>query len=255
MASSVNNIAATFATVAISSSSSSSSTPATTPPSTPSSINPITFSHPITPQPISASWNPQTTLHRSQRSSLLRLYGPPGPKPFPQISTVHPSPIIRRSKTISVGDRLPNATLAYLDRNDNLVTINVSDLTRQKKVVLVAVPGAFVPVTGSKGYVTGFLQKAEEMKMKGVGVVACVSVNDVHVMKAWGERLGVGERMMMLSDGSGDFARAMGVSVDLGGTSEGFGIRSKRYSLVAVNGVVKSFLLERGDVDDILNLL
>lgn len=118
-----------------------------------------------------------------------------------------------------------------------------------------AVSGAFVPVAGSKRFVTGFVQKAEEMKSKGVDVVACVSVNDVHVMRAWGERLGVGERMLMLSDGSGDFARAMGVSVDLGNTKEGFGVRSKRYSLVAVDGVVKTFFLERGDADDILRLL
>lgn len=86
---------------------------------------------------------------------------------------------------ISVGDKLPEATFSYIDKEDNLLTITVSDLTRGKKVVLVAVPGAFTP-TCSQKHLPGFVLREDELKSKGIDTIACISVNDAFVMKAWG---------------------------------------------------------------------
>jgi peroxiredoxin len=147
--------------------------------------------------------------------------------------------------TISVGDKLPDATLSYFDSDGELKTLTVSDLSKGKKVILFAVPGAFTP-TCSQKHLPGFVEKAKELKDKGVDVIACVSVNDAFVMKAWKENLKVGDEVMLLSDGNGDFTKALGVEMDLSDKPVGLGVRSRRYALLAEDGMVKVLNLEEG---------
>lgn len=150
------------------------------------------------------------------------------------------------AKTIAVGDKLPDATLSYFDSPDGeLQTVTVRDLTAGKKVVLFAVPGAFTPTCTQK-HLPGFVANAGELRAKGVDTVACVSVNDAFVMRAWKESLGVGDEVLLLSDGNGELARAMGVELDLSDKPVGLGVRSRRYALLAEDGVVKVLNLEEG---------
>uniref|UniRef100_A0ACD5ZDG5 Uncharacterized protein n=1 Tax=Avena sativa TaxID=4498 RepID=A0ACD5ZDG5_AVESA len=147
---------------------------------------------------------------------------------------------------IAVGDRLPDATLSYFDSPDGeLQTVTVRELTAGKKVVLFAVPGAFTPTCTQK-HLPGFVAKAGELRAKGVDTVACVSVNDAFVMRAWKESLGVGDEVLLLSDGNGELTRAMGVELDLSDKPVGLGVRSRRYALLADDGVVKVLNLEEG---------
>ncbi|XP_078149745.1 peroxiredoxin-2E-1, chloroplastic-like [Carex rostrata] len=149
------------------------------------------------------------------------------------------------STTISVGDKLPEAALSYFDSDDELKTVTISELTKGKKAILFAVPGAFTP-TCSQKHVPGFVEKAKELKAKGVDVIACVSVNDAFVMKAWKEDLKVGDEVVLLSDGNGVFTKALGVELDLSDKPVGLGVRSRRYALLAEDGVVKILNLEEG---------
>ncbi|KAG0532139.1 hypothetical protein BDA96_04G082900 [Sorghum bicolor] len=153
------------------------------------------------------------------------------------------SPVVA---TIAVGDKLPDATLSYFDPSDGeLKTVTVAELTAGKKAILFAVPGAFTP-TCSQKHLPGFVEKAGELKAKGVETVACVSVNDAFVMKAWKEALGLGEDVMLLSDGNLELTRALGVEMDLSDKPVGLGVRSRRYALLAEDGVVKVLNLEDG---------
>ncbi|VAI90528.1 unnamed protein product [Triticum turgidum subsp. durum] len=126
-----------------------------------------------------------------------------------------------------------------------LKTVTVRDLTAGKKVVLFAVPGAFTPTCTQK-HLPGFVARAGELRAKGVDTVACVSVNDAFVMRAWKESLGVGDEVLLLSDGNGELTRAMGVELDLSDKPVGLGVRSRRYALLADDGVVKVLNLEEG---------
>lgn len=149
------------------------------------------------------------------------------------------------SATISVGDKLPDATLSYFDSSDELQTVSVSDLTSKKKTILVAVPGAFTP-TCSQKHLPGFVEKAAEFKAKGIDTIACISVNDAFVMKAWKEDLKIGDEVLLLSDGNGDFTRAIGTELDLSDKPVGLGVRSRRYAMYVEDGVVKILNLEDG---------
>jgi peroxiredoxin len=159
-----------------------------------------------------------------------------------------------------VGDKLPEATLSYFDKEGEIQTIKVSELTKGKKVVLLAVPGAFTP-TCSQKHLPGFVEKADELKAKGVDTIACVSVNDAFVMRAWGENLNVGDKVLLLADGLQEFTKALGVTLDLSDKPVGLGIRSRRYALLAEDGVVKVLNLEEGgaftvsSAEDILKAL
>ncbi|KAG0628150.1 hypothetical protein M758_1G005100 [Ceratodon purpureus] len=161
---------------------------------------------------------------------------------------------------ISVGDKLPEATLSYFDKEGNVQSVTVSELTKGKKVVLFAVPGAFTPTCSNK-HLPGFVAKAEELRQAGVDTLACVSVNDAFVMQAWGKSAGVGENVLMLSDGLGKFTQALGTTVDLTDKVEGLGVRSRRYSMLVEDGVVKVLNLEEGgaftnsSADEILSSL
>ena len=147
--------------------------------------------------------------------------------------------------TIAVGDKLPEAQLSYFDKEGNVQAVKVSELTKGKKVVLFAVPGAFTPTCSSK-HLPGFVTKAEELRQAGVDTVACVSVNDAFVMQAWGQSAGVGDNVLMLSDGLGKFTQALGTQVDLTDKVEGLGVRSRRFSMLVDDGVVKVLNLEEG---------
>ncbi|CAH9110029.1 unnamed protein product [Cuscuta epithymum] len=162
----------------------------------------------------------------------------------------HQSPLrfsttTRISAAISVGDKLPNATLSYFDSSDELQSISVFDLTSGKKAIIFAVPGAFTP-TCSQKHLPGFVDKAPEIKSKGVDTIACVSVNDAFVMKAWKENLGIKDEVLMLSDGNGLFTRAIGLELDLSDKPVGLGVRSRRYAMLVEDGVVKVLNLEEG---------
>ncbi|CAN1134934.1 Peroxiredoxin-2E, chloroplastic [Linum perenne] len=150
------------------------------------------------------------------------------------------------SASISVGDKLPEATLSYLDADNEVQTVTVSSLTAGKKAILFAVPGAFTP-TCSQKHLPGFVEKAAELKSKGVDTIACVSVNDVFVMKAWKENLGIkDDDVLLLSDGNVEFTKAIGCELDLSDKPVGLGVRSRRFALLAEDGVVKVLNLEEG---------
>ena len=113
--------------------------------------------------------------------------------------------------TIKVGDTLPNATLNYL--KDGVQAINTDEIFKGKKVVLFSVPGAFTPTCDAK-HLPGFLQLADQFKAKGIDTIACVAVNDVFVMNAWGKASGVADKVLMLADGNGEYAKALGLTMD-----------------------------------------
>ena len=142
--------------------------------------------------------------------------------------------------TIKVGDKLPEATFSVM-KDGKPAPLTVGELTKGRKVALFAVPGAFTP-TCSARHLPGYKEKAAEFRAKGVDAVACVSVNDVFVMDAWGKQQGVGDDVMMLADGNGAFAKAVGLEMD--GSGFGMGSRSKRYSMIVEDGVVKQLNVE-----------
>ena len=142
--------------------------------------------------------------------------------------------------TIKTGDKLPSVTLTQATL-DGPKPVSTDDLFKGKTVALFAVPGAFTP-TCSARHLPGYVDKAEAMKANGVDTIACLSVNDAFVMKAWGEAQAVGDDILMLADGSGDFTRAVGLTMDA--TKFGMGERSQRYSMIVEDGVVKSLNIE-----------
>ena len=142
--------------------------------------------------------------------------------------------------TIKVGDKIPSATLRYLSP-EGPKEITTDELFQGKKVALFAVPGAFTPAC-SQRHLPGFVERAADLKAKGVDTIACVAVNDTFVMGAWGKAQNVGDKVMMLADGSGDFSRAVGLELDMRG--RGLGMRSQRYSMLVDNGVVKALSVE-----------
>ncbi|CAI5967484.1 unnamed protein product [Closterium sp. NIES-65] len=160
--------------------------------------------------------------------------------------------------TIKVGDKLPDGSLSYFDAEGALQTITIESLTKGKKVVLFAVPGAFTP-TCSQKHLPGFIAKADELRAKGVDTIACVSVNDPFVMRAWGESVNAAGKVLLLADGSGVYTAALGASLDL--ADKGLGVRSRRYALLADDGVVTVLNLEEGgaftnsSAEDILKAL
>lgn len=158
---------------------------------------------------------------------------------------------------IGVGDKIPSGTLTKMGP-EGPQPVTTDELFGGKKVVLFAVPGAFTPTCSAK-HLPGFVEKAAEIKAKGVDTIACVAVNDVFVMNAWGKDQSAGDKVEMLADGSAMFAKALGTVLDL--TERGLGVRSSRYSMIVDDGVVKQVNLEEGggfevsDADTILSQL
>jgi glutaredoxin/glutathione-dependent peroxiredoxin len=142
--------------------------------------------------------------------------------------------------TIQVGDKLPAVNFKRLTA-DGIKDVSVASLTSGKKVVLFAVPGAFTP-TCSERHLPGFVEQAEALKAKGVDTIACIAVNDPFVMSAWEKARNVDGKVEMLSDGNGEFTRALGLDFD--GSGFGLGRRSRRYAMVVEDGRIKTLLVE-----------
>jgi peroxiredoxin len=140
--------------------------------------------------------------------------------------------------TIQIGDTLPDVTFTTMTA-DGPETVG-QDFFAGKTVALFAVPGAFTPTCSAK-HLPGFIDKAGELKAKGVDAIACTSVNDVFVMGAWGKDAGA-EGVTMLADGNGAFAEAVGLTMD--GSKFGMGTRSQRYSMLVEDGIVKQLNVE-----------
>ncbi|MGO4704735.1 peroxiredoxin [Microvirga sp. 2MCAF38] len=141
--------------------------------------------------------------------------------------------------TIQVGEQLPQVTFRIMTA-EGPVAKTTDDIFKGRKVVLIGVPGAFTP-TCHRNHLPGYVQKASEIKTKGIDAIAVTSVNDVFVMDAW-SKASDGEGVEFLSDGNADFAKALGLAMD--GTGFGLGTRSKRYSMVVDNGVVATLNIE-----------
>lgn len=142
---------------------------------------------------------------------------------------------------IKTGDRLPDATLRIMTA-EGVSAVSTDVIFAGKKVVLFGLPGAFTP-TCHKVHLPGFVAHAAEIKAKGVDVIACVSVNDVFVMQAWGELVSPTGDILMLADGDASFTTACGLAYDSG--AAGMGIRSTRYSMIVDDGIVTA--LNTGD--------
>ena len=163
---------------------------------------------------------------------------------------------------IQVGDKLPASKLQeFIEVEGNGCslgpnTFEVGHLTAGKTIAVFALPGAFTPTCSAK-HVPGFVQKAEALKAAGVDEIWCVSVNDAFVMGAWGRDQRTVGKVRMMADGSADFAKATGLTLDL--TARGMGLRSNRYSMLVVDGVVKTLNVEApgkfevSDVDTMLS--
>jgi peroxiredoxin len=142
--------------------------------------------------------------------------------------------------SINVGDNMPKGQFTRMGANGPEPVLT-DDLFRGKKVVLFSVPGAFTPTCSAK-HLPGFINSFDMLKEKGVDTIACMAVNDVFVMKAWGEASKAAGKVEMLADGNGEYARALGLELDA--SKFGMGARSKRFSIIVDNGVVTTLNIE-----------
>jgi len=142
--------------------------------------------------------------------------------------------------TIKVGDQMPSGTLTLVT-SEGPQKISADDYFKGKKVVLFSVPGAFTPTCDAK-HLPGFVEKAADLKGKGVDKIACLAVNDAFVMKAWGKAQAVDGKVDMLADGNAEYTKALGLELDA--TGFGMGTRGQRFALVVDNGVVKHVNVE-----------
>ncbi len=141
---------------------------------------------------------------------------------------------------IKAGDKVPAASFREV-KEDAAPEISAEEFFKGKRVALFAVPGAFTSTCSAK-HLPSFVNNADALKKKGIDVIACISVNDPAVMRAWGTQAGSNGKVQMLSDGNGDFARAIGAEVDM--RKNGMGKRSRRYSMLVDDGVIKQLNLE-----------
>ncbi len=142
--------------------------------------------------------------------------------------------------TIKVGDRLPETTFMTMSP-EGPKPMKTAEAFDGKKVALFAVPGAYTP-TCHKQHMAGFVQNYDELKKKGFDVVACTSTNDIFVLTNWAKDSKADGKILMLADGSAEFAKKIGLDIDL--SARGMGVRSKRYSMILENGVVKALNVE-----------
>jgi peroxiredoxin len=142
--------------------------------------------------------------------------------------------------TINVGDRLPDAKFMTMGP-EGPAAKSTDDIFKGKKVALFAVPGAFTP-TCHKAHLPGFVDRVGELKAKGIDTIACTAVNDIFVLAQFAKDTGGEGKILMLADGNGDFAKAIGLDIDLSGF--GLGLRSKRYAMLVDDGVVKVLNIE-----------
>ena len=142
--------------------------------------------------------------------------------------------------SISVGDKLPGTTFIKATA-DGPQPVNSNEFFAGRKIALFSVPGAFTP-TCSARHLPGFVDKADELKAKGVDEVACTAVNDAFVMGAWGQGAGATDKVTMLADGNGEFVEALGLTMD--GSKFGMGTRGQRFSMIVDDGVVEQLNVE-----------
>ena len=150
---------------------------------------------------------------------------------------------------ISAGDKMPSVNFKMLTA-DGLSDVSSDDYFGGKKTALFAVPGAFTPTCSAK-HVPSFLAQADALKAKGVDQIACVSVNDAFVMKAWGENTGAGGAIDMLADGNGEFARATGLTLDARGF--GLGERTTRFSMIVDDGTITALNVEENPTEMVVS--
>jgi peroxiredoxin len=145
-----------------------------------------------------------------------------------------------QAMSINVGDRIPQTTLMRAT-SEGPEPVNSEDYFRGRRVALFSVPGAFTPTCSAK-HLPGFIEKAEDLKAKGVDEIACTAVNDAFVMGAWGQSSGAEDKVTMLSDGNGEFAQGLGLTMD--GSKYGMGTRGQRFSMIVNDGVVEQLNVE-----------
>lgn len=133
---------------------------------------------------------------------------------------------------IKAGDRMPAGTFKRMTK-EGPKELTSEELFKGKRVVLFSVPGAFTPTCDAK-HLPGFVQLADQIRAKGVDTIACMAVNDVFVMNAWGKASGVGDKVLMLADGNGDYARALGLELDA--SKFGMGRRGQRFAIIVKDG-------------------
>ena len=157
--------------------------------------------------------------------------------------------------TIQVGDQLPQSTFRVMTP-EGPKPKTTDDIFQGRKVVLVAVPGAFTP-TCDRNHLPGYVKNADTIRAKGVDAIVVTAVNDVFVLDAWSKSSGAGDKIEFISDGNGDFAKALGLTMD--GSGFGLGTRSQRYAMLVEDGVVRSINLEdapgKADISGADNLL
>ncbi len=144
--------------------------------------------------------------------------------------------------TIKVGDKIPSVTLKAMGP-DGPAEVTTDALFKGKKVAMFGVPGAFTPTCSAK-HLPGFMDSHDALKAKGISDIVCIAVNDAFVMGAWGKDQNVGDKVKMVADGDGDFAKAAGIELDL--TGKGLGKRMRRFSMVVDDGTVSQLNLEEG---------
>ena len=142
--------------------------------------------------------------------------------------------------TIAAGDRMPDGVFGIMDANGPN-SLSTDELFSGKKVILVSVPGAFTP-TCSMNHLPGYVDLADDLLARGVDTIACMAVNDVFVMSAWGKDREVGDKVLMLADGNGDYSRALGLELDA--TGFGMGMRGQRFAIVVDDGVATHVAVE-----------
>ncbi len=143
---------------------------------------------------------------------------------------------------IKVGDKLPNKELFYLDQSNNVKKIDILDLCRNNKILILGMPGAFTK-NCSALHLPGYIKNYELAIKKGISKILCIAVNDPNVMKAWGENQNAGSKIFMVGDPFLKFTNAIGAEVDK--SEKGLGIRSNRYTMLVENGEVKKIEEEK----------
>ncbi len=142
--------------------------------------------------------------------------------------------------SIKAGDRMPAGKFKVMG-DSGPQDLSTAQLFDGKRVVLFSVPGAFTPTCNAK-HLPGFLQQAAALQAKGIDTIACMAVNDVFVMNAWGKSANAGDKVRMLADGNGDYAKALGLELDARGY--GMGQRGQRFAIIVDNGVASKVLIE-----------
>ncbi|MGD9842136.1 MAG: peroxiredoxin [Steroidobacteraceae bacterium] len=142
--------------------------------------------------------------------------------------------------SIQVGEKMPSGAFKHMTA-EGPKELTTDALFNGKKVLLFSVPGAFTPTCSGK-HLPGYVNNAASLKAKGIDTIACMAVNDVFVMGAWGDSANVGDKVLMLADGNGDYAKALGLELDA--SDHGMGKRGQRFSLIVENGVVKQLNVE-----------